>query len=311
MLRLALGLFLALLVLAGEAAAEPRCWGAASRDPLAPCDNPRLRYTVSPSPREALDAPNAPCRTTSYDEPTRCLFGSPPEDARGTMALIGDSHAVHWRSALLTVASRLRWHGISITRAGCPYTAATPRVPGGGCVPWIAQVRAFLEANPQIDTVVFGQHRGRVVAPAGTDQRKVQIRGYQRAWGALPASVQNVFVIRDTPYLRTYTGRCIEEARRRRREPARVCAVPRGSSLKPDPAARAARRSADPRVHLVDMTRFFCGPTVCYPVVGGVLTHKDPTHLSLAYGLTLGPYLLREFDAILTGSGAQAYVSWL
>ena len=301
LVRLALGLLTVLVLVAGEAGAEPRCWGAASRDPLAPCENPRLRYTVSPSPREALDAPNAPCATSTYDEPTRCTFGSTSDDAVSTMALIGDSHAVHWRSALLTVASRRRWHGVSISRAGCPYTAATPRVPGGGCVPWIAQVRDFIGSNPQIETVVFGQHRGRVVAPPGTNARRVQIRGYQRAWAELPESVRNIFVIRDTPYMRTYTGSCIEEARRRRREPARLCAVPRGTSLKPDPAAQAALESDDPRVQLIDMTHFFCGPTVCYPVVGGVLTHKDPTHISLAYGLTLGPYLLREMAEVLDG----------
>jgi hypothetical protein len=45
------------------------------------------------------------------------------------------------------------------------------------------------------------------------------------------------------------------------------------------------------------MTHYFCGPQLCYPVVGGALVHKDTTHISLAFGLTLGPYLLRAFDA--------------
>lgn len=76
-----------------------------------------------------------------------------------------------------------------------------------------------------------------------------------------------------------------------------MCAIPRRLSMKPDPAARAARRSTDPRVRLIDMTQYFCGVALCYPVVGGALVHKDTTHVSLAFGLTLGPYLLRAFDA--------------
>jgi hypothetical protein len=288
---------------AGSAAGDgrPPCFGAASRDPLRPCENPRLLYTVTPSPKEALDAPNAPCDSVAADAlPYRCTFGSPAEDAAATVALVGDSHATHWRSAMLTVASRRHWHGISITRSSCPFTQATPQIPDRrGCVDWNRDVLRFVEERPEITTVVVAQHRGRVVAPKGTAPRTTQIRGYLAAWSALPASVRHIFVIRDTPYDRTHTGSCIEQALRRHEELGEVCAVPRRTALKPDPAARAALRSDDPRVHLVDMTDFFCGPQLCYPVIGGALVHKDTTHISLTYGLTLGPYLLRRFDALL------------
>lgn len=299
---------LALLAVLALAAADaggvgpPACFGAASRDPLRPCQNPKLRYTVTPSPAEALDAPNAPCDSVAGDDqPYRCTFGSPPEDARGTMALIGDSHATHWRSALLTVAARRHWHAISITRSGCPFTMATPVVPDvPGCVQWNRDVEQFVADHPEITTVVLAQHRGTVVAPAGARPIDVQIRGYQDAWAALPASVEHVVVIRDTPYQRTHTATCLEQARRRHQELGLVCASPRRTALKSDPAARAARRTTtDPRVALVDMTHYFCGPQLCYPVIGGALVHKDTTHMSLTYGTTLGPYLLRAMDGLL------------
>jgi len=282
-------------------AGNPSCFGAASRDPQQPCENPRLLYTVTPTPREALDAPNAPCDSVPEDdEPFRCTFGSPTEDASSTVALVGDSHATHWRSALLTVASRKRWHGISITRSSCPFTRATPAIPERrACVDWNSDVLRFVEARPEISTVVVSQHRGRVVAPEGAPPREVQKQGYLDAWSALPPTVRHIFVIRDTPYDRMHTGSCIMAARRRHEELGKVCAIPRKNALKPDPAAGAARLSTDPRVHLVDMTDFFCGPALCYPVIGGALVHKDSTHMSLAYGLTLGPYLLRRFDALL------------
>lgn len=291
----------ALAVIDAGGASRPPCFGAASLDTVRPCHNEKLLYTVTPSPKEALDAPNAPCDAVPPDsEPYRCTFGSPAEDADATVALIGDSHATHWRSALLTVAARRHWHGISITRSSCPFTKATPDIPDRkGCVDWNHDVQRFLADRPEISTVVLAQHRGRVVTPKGARPRAVQVKGYLDAWEALPDSVSTVVVIRDTPYDRTHTPSCIEEALRRHDELGRVCAVPRATALKSDPAATAAARSDDPRVHLVDMTRFFCGPQLCYPVIGGALVHKDTTHISLTYGLTLGPYLLRAVDRIL------------
>jgi hypothetical protein len=198
------------------------------------------------------------------------------------------------------VASRRRWHGISITRSSCPFTRATPDIAERrGCLDWNDQVRRFLADHPEISIVVFAQHRGRVLAPAGVPPRQAQIRGYLDAWSGLPSTVEHAIVIRDTPYARTHTGACIEQALRRGQEPGPMCAVPRRDALKTDPAALAARRSTDPRVGLADLTQFFCGSQLCYPVVGGALVHKDTTHISLTYGLTLGPYLLREVDALL------------
>ena len=302
-----------LALLAGAAAAaglfaadaggvrRPRCFGAASRDPEHRCVNPALRRMVVPSPKDALDAPNAPCDPVPTDEPPyRCTFGSPPEDATATIALIGDSHATHWRSALLTVAARRHWHGISIARSSCPFTQATPDIPDRkGCIVWNRDVIDYLDAHPEITMVVLAQHRGKVIAPKTADHRQVQIRGYLKAWSKLPDSVRYTFVIRDTPYDRTHTDDCVEQALRRDEDPGQICAIPRRGALKTDPAALASRRTDDPRVHLIDMTQFFCSPQLCYPVVGGALVHKDTTHMSLTFGTTLGPYLLRAIDRVL------------
>ena len=280
---------------------RPRCFGAASRDPEHRCVNPSLRHMVVPSPNDALDAPNAPCDPVPTDEPPyRCTFGSPEENATATIALVGDSHATHWRSALLTVAARRHWHGISIARSSCPFTQATPDIPDRkGCIVWNRDVIEFLTEHPEITMVVAAQHRGKVVAPKGANHRQVQIRGYIKAWGKLPDSVTDIFVIRDTPYDRTHTSDCVEEALRRSDDPGQICAIPRGGALKTDAAALATRRTRDKRVHLIDMTPFFCSPELCYPVVGGALVHKDTTHMSLTFGTTLGPYLLRAIDRLL------------
>ena len=55
------------------------------------------------------------------------------------------------------------------------------------------------------------------------------------------------------------------------------------------------------RVQVIDMTSFFCGSELCYPVVGGALAYKDFQHLTEVYSTTLGPYLLAAIDKLLSG----------
>ena len=42
---------------------------------------------------------------------------------------------------------------------------------------------------------------------------------------------------------------------------------------------------------VVDLTAQFCGPRACYPVIGGVLVHKDNNHLGQLFAQTLGPFM--------------------
>src|ERR1700755_2874735 len=124
-MRLGLVLTVATLlcVCATAHAAGPRCFGAASRDPEKRCTNPALEHSVTPSPDEALLEASAACApVTAKVGPPRCLFGTAAAKAPKTVALIGDSHAVHWRAALQHVFKVRRWRGVTLYRSQCPYT---------------------------------------------------------------------------------------------------------------------------------------------------------------------------------------------
>src|SRR3954469_14884545 len=105
-LRFLLAALLAALLLPAGAAAHPRCFGAAARDPQRqPC--PAAPYGVQPTPAQAQLQPGPPAPPVRAPDPAaRCAFGAPPRSARGFVALIGDSHAAHWRSALAVLARR-------------------------------------------------------------------------------------------------------------------------------------------------------------------------------------------------------------
>ncbi len=285
--------------------AEPPCFGAASRNPLYRCTAPALRLAVVPTPEEALLSPNARCEIVSTKLPYTCQFGVRSAVANRTIALVGDSHASHWRGALEVVAHSRRWHGYSLTRSGCPLSTAPPDLPKqrrDSCAEWRRSVFGWFRRHPDVSTVFVSELAGlEVRAPAGWSRRDYAIRGYLQAWRRLPRTVRQVIVLRDTPTAGDHTPDCIERAMRTRRPAGFACALSRAKVLPIDPAAIAARRLRSRRVHVIDLTPFMCSRRLCFPVVGGVLVHKDKTHITNVFAGTLGPFVLKGVDRLLGG----------
>jgi hypothetical protein len=281
----------------------PRCFGAAARDPRRTCVNPKLRRSVVPTPVQAPKMPNAPCRVVEKRGRVRaCAFGAPAAPGVRTVALIGDSHASHWRSALDALVNAKGWRALSVTHTSCPYSTATALIPQPGrtqCLEWKRDVRAWLGAHPEIDTIFFGAHTGgSVVRPPGRNQWTAQIIGYAAAWGALPASVKHVLVFRDTPKMRSATMACVQRALDHKDDAGRACAQPRGRALERDPAMVAAAQSHRAGVGTIDLTRLLCDPRQCFPVIGGALVYKDVHHFTSVFATTLGPFVQRRVAAL-------------
>jgi hypothetical protein len=289
-------------------AARQRCFGAASRDVRRPCRNVSLAREVVPTPAEAVITPNLPCNPLQPDGLIiPCEFGVAADGARSTVALIGDSHAAHWRSALEIASQTLRWHGVSITRSGCPLTRATPRLDPAPrrarCARWNAEVPGWLAQHPQIGTVFVVAHfDAAVVVKNRSNEFTAKMAGYVHAWKALPRSVKRIIVIRDTPKSQPDTLNCVRTAITKHERPGVACALARASVLSPDAAAVAATHQHSPRIKMIDMTSFFCNNRQCFPVIGGALVYKDISHLTDVYTSSLGPFLLRKIRALSSGS---------
>jgi hypothetical protein len=279
--------------------AEPPCFGAASRNPRYRCTNPDLALTVLPPPAEAVLSPNAPCAIVSQKIPYTCQFGVRAAIADRTIALVGDSHAAHWRGAIEVVAQARRWRGYSVTRSGCPLSTSPPDLPKArrdSCMRWRNAVISWFRQHPQVRTVFVSELAGLDVrAPRGRSEREYAVQGYLHAWRRLPKTVRQIIVLRDTPVSRDDTSLCVQRALATRKRPGKACAFSRKVAVQSDPAAVAARRRGhDPRVHLIDLTPYMCSTKLCFPVVGGVLVHKDKTHLTPLFAGTLGPFLLQR-----------------
>jgi hypothetical protein len=281
-------------VLTRIAPPPPACFGAAARDPELRCRNPALRLAVVPAPLDAAIEPNAPCQPLARGGLVApCGFGIDP--AGRSLALIGDSHAEHWRAAVEVVADAQGRHGLSITRTSCPLTTAKIVLPATArtdvarthCARWNHEVPRWLARHPAVSTVFVSENTDAPIARAD------QVPGYMGAWKALPSSVKRIVVIRDPPHRAAGGAACIERAMARHRRAGLACAAPRGSALASDPAVAAAARLHSRRVRVVDLTRYMCSARLCYPVVGGALVHKDHHHLTAVFARTMGRYLLR------------------
>lgn len=280
---------------------ERPCFGAAARAPDGGCIDPSLQRTVFPTPDDALLEPNAPC--TPFGRASLlfpCRFGANRPVTDDTAALIGDSHATHWRAAVDLVAKTRNWPAVSITRAGCPFSRARVVLPRGqsqSCRRWNRELLDWLKSRPDVSTL-FLSHRAKAsfVRKRSVGNFETAVRGHMARWRELPKTITSIFVIRDAPRSSSAATDCVRRTLARKQPSAVLCARARRKSLRRDPAVTAARRLGARRVKVLDLTRFFCDPGHCYPVVGGALVHKDATHLTAIFVKTLGRFMLEMVE---------------
>jgi len=275
-------------------AAQLKCAGAAARDTETRCADETK--SVTPTPDEALVTPNVACtRAGVAGLADACAYGA--KNPVATVALLGDSHGAHWRAALEVVAKAKRWRVLEFARPHCPFSFAKPAESQAGsedCVAYNQSVLFWLGNNPSVGTVFVSNNARLEMAEKG---RAYRVNGDTEALAWLPASVKRLFVLRDTPTNLLSTPDCIRGAVTRKLTPGTRCAVPRARALVTDPTVLAAERFPD-RARVIDLSPFFCSTKQCFPVVGGVLVHKDQDHLTQDFSRTLGPYITRAVDKV-------------
>ncbi|MCW3013961.1 MAG: hypothetical protein JWO02_1053 [Solirubrobacterales bacterium] len=279
----------------------PACFGAAARDATSPCDNPALRFSVRPTPDDAVVQPNSPCTLVmSKGPPNRvCSFGVAKSAARATVALLGDSHAPAWRAAVDVVARAQRWRGLTVRRSSCPFTRAlryADKASSDACFDWIRATLRWFGHHQEIHTVFVVTSAAYDFVPgADGDAHAAAVAGFRGALDALPPSIQRIVVLRDNPVAKDDTLGCVAGAMARHQRADLRCALARSDALRPDPAAEAATQLRSDRGRSIDLSRVFCDDVRCFPVVGGALVYKDKSHLNATFSATLGPLLLAEY----------------
>jgi peptidoglycan/LPS O-acetylase OafA/YrhL len=211
-----------------------------------------------------------------------CVFGNP--NGAVHVALVGDSHAMKLWPALKAIAETEGWRLTTYLKAQCEFTV--PSMPGtGGCPEWRSAVAEQLRVAGPWDLVVT---TGAAHATGGEGAAD----GYRAVWKPLIDDGAQLVVVRDDPYLVGDVRACIAD----HLTDTSACDRPRSESFLPDAMADTAKTM--PGAATVDLTELFCDATTCFAVVGGVITHRDFTHITDEFSRSYAPYLAAKLAAI-------------
>lgn len=235
--------------------------------------------------------PNCFITFESTNVDSKCIFGDPRGDK--TVALIGDSHAAHWYSAMDAYAKAKHWKLLYWTKPACAiadvnlYTAVFKRE-YTECVTWRKNVFAALAKQPHLDAIVVGRSYSYLMSVRNSNGQVVSMAAGQKLWAegsaasfdALSQLTDSVIVIREIPRPLGDVPTCISK------NPNHIalCSYPRdGSHIHLDSAIYAAEHSvADPaRVHFIDPTDIVCQSNPCSVVSKkGTIIFYDRHHLT-------------------------------
>jgi peptidoglycan/LPS O-acetylase OafA/YrhL len=294
-------------VLAGAARAHlaasqgDACFGAGSRAPgVSGCpDVFGAPVSLTPAPEDRPWFTDPACTITLVPvRVARCQFSNAPP-AR-TVALVGDSHAEHWRGALHRIARELNWKIVEVLKGGCPATSARvlrfdgKRMDTEACHAWGQQASQIVAAEHPDYVFTSSWAAAMTFDGAGGEPREAGIAGFSDTWTEWAHAGATVFVLRDVP---STGGRDIPECLVTHPGDPTACDSPRAVALAPDALTEAAARLHSARIRLIDMSDFFCDHATCYAAVGGAIVYWDHDHMSAQFSRSLAPYLLDRIGA--------------
>ena len=234
------------------------------------------------------------CEVPRGDSAIRnCVLGA-THGAKRTIAMLGDSHSMHFMVALRSIATKHDWQVVTYFKSACSATGASDVVlqsrpdDQGPCARWGADAIAKIAASPQIDTVIFSNESSTYLQQNGA--AAIGPAPYQAAWARLAAAGKKVLVIADVPHT---NGTDIPDCLAAAGANASACNNPLPGAEPPDAMAKAAAGMKGRGVSLLDLTDQFCRAGVCHARIGRVIVYSDSSHLTNTYALTLAPSIQR------------------
>ncbi|PYY32173.1 hypothetical protein DEJ16_12445 [Curtobacterium sp. MCJR17_055] len=276
------------------------CWGAAAIAPGSGCavggDPDRGTTPSTMTAAYDIDPTWDDCQAEATAARS-CVVG-----VRGgtRVALVGDSHAHQWSSALIALADRRGWELHLMVKGGCEFSHVVwtdvSDDERARCGAWNDAVDRSLAAGAPYDLVFTSSRADLRGTPEGPEPARRALEGYRASWQPLVARGTTVVAIPDTPAAGSGAQRCVDE----HPDSRWTCRISAGRAFAAgDRLVDAAR--ATPGVVVADMTRWFCADGSCPAVIGNVLVYRDSQHLTRTYVSTLVGPLGRTVDAALRG----------
>ena len=256
------------------------CFGApAMLNPACMLRNPDVPLTPSIDTFTADRVPRGiGCWTNKHEMFAACTKGYHGADAT-RVALVGDSHAFTFLTALTPYLDAMKWQLTIYTGQGCAWK--TPAL--DGCRDALTEMQHQMLADPY-DVVV-------TTALGGIDK---QPEHYADAWQPVADAGSRIAVIGDNPDIGEETLDCMMRVNFGGQ--AGECDAPRPAANR-DPLIAAAHMV--PGATLIDLMQYFCREDQCPVIIGDVIVYRDTNHTTTTYMKTLAPAIVNGIRQIL------------
>ncbi|WP_445153919.1 acyltransferase family protein [Arthrobacter sp. Hor0625] len=291
----------------GEAAAKlGPCYGPGALAPANNCGPVPGKEAPRPGPalvaKQNTDPLYEGCQAgITASDVVSCDLGVSADQAKATVAIVGDSHATAWFPALDQLAAAKKWHVKTYTKSSCPATTARRIVPSEtnedsqrSCLNWNQKVDDALTADKSISIVFTAAYSTAYTfaSPEGRTLKNPAVGGFEETWRSWMAAGKHVVAFDDVP--RT-NGEYVPTCLAKHQDDSLACAMPRAKAY-PDNTAigRAGAAMSREGVKQVTLREQFCDEKLCYPVVGSVIVYRDYSHISAEYSRALVPYISKQ-----------------
>jgi peptidoglycan/LPS O-acetylase OafA/YrhL len=284
------------------------CFGARSAEPGASCPNSHLladRIYAMQSWKTQINVFPSGAVTDTFPHPVLCQnepgdpavapcdFGAAENATKQHIALLGDSHAGMWSSALATFAVRRGIRVQSFLASSCPITADDRSLSHylapefrDACRIWRQAATAVIIADKQIDTVVISDNAYNQKVLDGTgDWSEEDGHSVAEILKRFRAAGKRVVVIDDVPNLPFLLPDCLASARTSN-DP---CTVDQAQIPESTPLGRAVSLMPRGEIRYLDFKNVFCDGVVCHTVIGGIPAYYDDSHVTAPFARSLAP----------------------
>ncbi len=241
---------------------------------------------ISPAPEEARDDVYQRfydgCDALSDNSLATVCVGGDPE-ASETIALVGDSHAVMWMTALDAAGAENGWRIELLARSSCPIADVIPMADGEPkqeCSAWRDEVLDHLQDAPPT-AIITAQVPIYPLWEAGRELSKEASEdaftvGLEQSWTDMRSTGATIVSVAPTPRFVTDQPECVVENPRNPDE----CGEPASTAEQRTQGPVAVTLKIAPWVKVVDLNPLLCPDGFCPAVQNGVLVWGDTNHLT-------------------------------
>jgi peptidoglycan/LPS O-acetylase OafA/YrhL len=228
--------------------------------------------------------------TLQGSEPPDCVYGD--NDGLLTVALVGDSHAMHWFPAFERLAKLRHWRLVPFTKYSCVFVdmriwSDYLKREYTECETWRERVIAKLrQLKP--DLVVISSNKWFATIASRDGEPKRQGAALADLIERIPSPVA---ILVDTPRSDHDVPACLA----RNRKAIERCTTPKAVAFGWRHRIREVEARRLTGAPLIDMSKSICATDPCPAIIGRRMVYRDHHHLTATFAASLA----RDLDAAI------------